>query len=132
MIRSTFLVRIAVLAVVISSAFVRPSYAEEGAVVIKISDTEPYFSPAKATVRVGEPVQWVNESQSVYSVTNDASLVQERKSASKTKSSARVFDSGFLPPGASYTFKFTAPGTYRYYGVPFEKPGMVGVITVRR
>ena len=43
-----------------------------------------------------------------------------------------AFDSGFIPPGGDYSYTFTVPGRYRYFCLPHEKAGMVGVIVVKK
>ena len=129
--------RIAMAAALIAAgvAFVRSpglAYAGEPAVVIEMNDSAPFFSPAKVTARVGEPVQWVNAGQAVHSVTTDSTLrYRDRKDTSKPRG-AKAFDSGFIPPGGNYTYTFTVPGTYRYFCLLYEKAGMIGVVTVRR
>jgi plastocyanin len=45
---------------------------------------------------------------------------------------AATFDSGFMPPGATFDYTFTVPGTYHYFCVPHEKAGMVGTIVVKK
>ena len=45
---------------------------------------------------------------------------------------AVAFDSGFIPPGGDYRYTFTVPGTYKYFCLPHEKAGMVGVIVVKK
>jgi plastocyanin len=42
-----------------------------------------------------------------------------------------VWDSGDVPTGRSYTFRFVFPGTYQYVCSYHETRGMTGTITVR-
>src|SRR2546422_3193364 len=60
----------------------------------------PFFSPANLTVKVGKTVTWVNKDTVTHTVTSDGS---------------GLFDSGFMPTGATFQFTFTAAGTYPYY-----------------
>jgi plastocyanin len=67
----------------------------------------------------------------VHSVSTAASNAQNPKDAAMPKG-AVSFDSGFIPPGGDYSYTFTVPGTYRYFCLPHEKAGMVGVIIVKK
>lgn len=58
------------------------------------------FSPSNVTVTAGTRVVWTNvDPSNQHTVTSDGGL----------------FDSGILAPGESFTFTFTAPGTYSYH-----------------
>ncbi|HVN63683.1 MAG TPA: plastocyanin/azurin family copper-binding protein [Candidatus Binataceae bacterium] len=131
------LVLAAIIAIAIATAIgisliPAPSHAaEEGTVVIKMLDDKPFYSPERATVRVGETVKWVNDGKTVHSVSDNATIASNPHDASKPHA-AKAFDSGLIPPGGSFSYVFTVPGTYRYFCLPHEKAGMVGVIVVRR
>jgi len=72
-----------------------------------------FFSPANYTVKVGTTVAWVNHDGATHTVTSkDSSL----------------FDSGNIPTGGTFSYKFTQPGTYRYYCT--IHPWMTGTIVV--
>src|SRR2546426_977128 len=73
----------------------------------------PFFSPANLTVKVGKTVTWVNKDTVTHTVTSDGSS---------------VFDSGFMPTGATFQFTFTTAGTYPYYCT--VHPFMKGTIVV--
>src|SRR5881397_3573545 len=73
----------------------------------------PFFSPANLTVKVGKTVTWVNKDTVTHTVTSDGSS---------------LFDSGFMPTGATFQFTFTAAGTYPYYCT--VHPSMKGAIVV--
>jgi plastocyanin len=62
------------------------------------SSNAQFYSPATYTVFAGTTVSWVNRDGTTHSVTSDSGL----------------FDSGPLPPGASFSYTFTQPGTYHY------------------
>jgi len=73
----------------------------------------PFFSPANLTVKVGKTVTWVNKDTVTHTVTSDGSS---------------LFDSGFMPTGATFQFTFTTAGTYAYYCT--VHPFMKGTIVV--
>ena len=108
-----------------------PAAAGPSPVEIKMGDDPAVYIPAQVTVRVGQPVEWVNSGQKVHSVTLIPTDAQNPKDVMEPKGAA-TFDSGFMPPGGTFTHTFEVPGTYRYFCVPHEKAGMVGVIIVRR
>ena len=73
------------------------------------------YSPDPVTVVIGvnNTVTWMNNDSAPHTVTaNDGS-----------------FDSGNIAPTGSFTFTFTAPGTYRYHCI--YHPWMVGTIIVK-
>jgi plastocyanin len=108
-----------------------PARAAGSPTVIKMSDNAPFYAPEKISIKVGESVQWVNDGQTVHSVSTTATNAQNAKDTSMPKG-AVAFDSGFIPPGGDYSYTFTVPGTYRYFCLPHEKAGMVGVIVVKK
>ena len=66
----------------------------------------PGFSPDTITLVMGvnNTVTWTNDDTATHTVTSD-----------NTTAGAAVFDSGNLAAGASYSYTFTAPGTYLYH-----------------
>jgi plastocyanin len=101
------------------------------AVVIKMSDKPSKFLPDKVSVKVGQTVEWVNNAKTLHSVDADPSMVQ-KSSDVVLPPGAKPFDSGFMPPGATFDYTFTLPGTYRYTCVPHEKDGMNGEVVVTK
>jgi plastocyanin len=78
------------------------------------SQTNPqFFSPANFTVKAGSTVTWVNHDGSSHTVTSQGST---------------LFDSGDVPTGGTFSYKFTQPGTYKYYCT--IHPWMTGTIVV--
>jgi plastocyanin len=73
-----------------------------------------YFEPATITVAPGTTVRWTNHGQHRHTVTSDTKL----------------FDSGELGPGESYSYTFKDPGTYRY-SCRIHPKDMRGTVTVR-
>ncbi len=108
-----------------------PARAASNPVVITMADSQPFYTPAKVAIKAGETVDWVNRGQTVHSVSTSAANAQNRADTSMPKG-AVPFDSGFIPPGGDYRYTFTVPGTYKYFCLPHEKAGMVGVIVVKK
>ena len=121
----------AIVAAVAIALLPEPAKAAGTPVVIKMADKEPFYTPAKATIKVGDTVQWVNDGETVHSVSTIVANAQKRTDTSMPKG-AQAFDSGFIPPGGDYSYTFTVPGTYKYFCLPHEKAGMVGVIVVKK
>jgi len=134
--RSRIVVRVAIVAAAAAIAAALallpdPAKAAGNPVAIKMADNQPFYRPAKVAIRVGDTVQWVNDGETVHSVSTSAANAQNRDDTSMPKG-AVAFDSGFIPPGGEYSYTFTVPGTYRYFCLPHEKAGMVGVIVVKK
>ncbi|MGH7778522.1 MAG: cupredoxin domain-containing protein [Candidatus Binataceae bacterium] len=121
----------AIIAVLALAFLPDPANAATRPIVIKMADTPAVYEPAKITVKVGEPVQWINNAKAVHSVTLVPGDAQNPKDASEP-AGAKTFDSGFMPPGGTFSYTFTVPGTYHYFCVPHEKAGMLGVVTVKK
>ncbi len=108
-----------------------PAKAATNPVVITMADSQPFYTPAKVAIKAGETVDWINRGQTVHSVSTSAANAQNPADTSMPKG-ALAFDSGFIPPGGEYRYTFTVPGTYKYFCLPHEKAGMVGVIVVKK
>ena len=99
-------------------------------IVIKMLDTPPSFTPAQVTIKAGDTVKWENVGSSVHHATDDpAAAIKPGDVANPA--GAKPFDSGFLPPGSSFTYTFTVPGTYKYVCAAHEMSGMSGEVVVR-
>ncbi len=72
------------------------------------------FGPQILAVNAGATVTWSNKDTVNHTVDSDA---------------VRVFNSGNLPAGKSYSHTFTSPGTYTYHCS--VHPGMTGTVVVR-
>ena len=134
--RRRMILRAAIVAVAVAFAAAlallpNPAKAADNPLVIKMSDKAPFYTPEKVSIKAGESVRWVNDGETVHSVSTAAANAQNPKDASLPKG-AVAFDSGFIPPGGDYSYKFTVPGTYRYFCLPHEKAGMVGYIVVKK
>lgn len=87
------------------------------------------FLPATVTVRVGDTVEWRNQTYATHTVTADPGLVRNRANVS-IPGGAQSFNSGDLNRGQSYSRTFTIAGVYRYVSLPSENSGMAGTIIV--
>ncbi|HVX02698.1 MAG TPA: plastocyanin/azurin family copper-binding protein [Nitrososphaera sp.] len=83
------------------------------------------FFPNEIRTSLGtdNKVVWKNEDSTYHSVTSDSSYVD--KINGKFDSIASI---GLIPPGQTYSFTFTAAGTYHYHCEPH--PWMHGTVTV--
>lgn len=76
------------------------------------------YLPSAVAISAGDAVVWENEDNAAHTVTyGDPQTFP-----------TPIFDSGLLPPGASYEFVFTDSGTYDYFCI--VHPWMVGQVTV--
>jgi plastocyanin len=107
------------------------SLAHAATVEVKMGDEPAVYEPATVTIKVGDTVTWTNTGKTLHSVTLVPEDAQNPASVSEPKGAA-TFDSGFMPPGAAFSYKFTIPGTYKYFCVPHEKAGMVGAVVVKK
>jgi plastocyanin len=101
------------------------------ALVIKMTDKPPMYEPTKATVKVGDTVEWVNDAKTLHSVTADPDSAQKPGDV-VLPPGAKPFDSGFMKPGDTFDYTFTVAGTYKYLCLPHEKDGMIGYVTVTK
>ena len=87
--------------------------ADAQVIVVQPADQLAWrYEPANLKVTVGTTVTWTNEGTAAVTVTSPDGL----------------FDSDQLAPGASFSVTFDAPGTFRYFCVPY--PHMKGTVTV--
>ena len=77
------------------------------------------FVPSALTIAAGDTVKWVAES-SGHTTTSGTSGVKDGK-----------WDSGIVATGNTFSFVFTAAGTYPYFCIPHWSSGMTGTITVK-
>ena len=76
--------------------------------------TNKGFGPDRITVVIGvnNTVVWTNNDSQPHTVTANGA----------------AFDSGFLAPGATFSYTFTQPGTYDYHCT--YHPWMTGTVVV--
>ena len=128
--RTAILIR--AMAVAVVAGLFAPAFALAApAVVVKMTDKPPMYQPLKVTVKVGQSVEWINNAQTLHSVTTDPDSAQKPTDVSSPPG-AKPFDSGFMKPGATFDYTFTVPGTYKYLCLPHEKDGMIGWVIVSK
>jgi len=129
-VRTAFRFAGAALAAQIFVAGAVPSIAAAKTVEVKMTDTPPKFVPLTVTIQKGDTVEWINNAASLHSVTTNPAVAQDPKDVS-APAGAKPFDSGFMTPGAKWSYTFSVPGTYKYLCLPHEKDHMIGVVVVK-
>ena len=124
-------VLLAIFSIIVLLRPASPARAAGQAVVVTMTDTPPRYVPEKLTVKVGTTVEFKNTGQVIHDVTTDPSVAQDKSDVS-IPPDAKPFDSGFIPPGQSWSYTFTVPGRYRYAWVPHEQDRMVGEVLVTK
>jgi plastocyanin len=99
------------------------------AVVVKMTDKPPKFLPLKVKIKVGQTVEWINNAETLHSITTDPDSAQLPSDVASPHG-APIIDSGFMKPGDTFDYKFTVPGSYKYLCLPHERDGMVGYVIV--
>jgi plastocyanin len=102
---------------------------EQAAVTVRMTDTLKY-EPREVTIAAGETVTWDNSSGVVHTVTADPAKAANEDHV-KLPEGGEPFDSGDIPPGATWSRTFEVPGDYRYFCIPHEMAGMVGTVHVK-
>jgi plastocyanin len=120
---------LALLATLVAIAVV-PFVAAEPPASVRMTESKT-FEPKTITVQRGETVVWKNVSDMTHSVTDVPALAVTAADAALPQN-AKEFNSGLIPPGKDYSYKFTVPGTYRYFCIPHEEAGMVGTVVVSK
>ena len=104
---------------------------EAAAVVVKMT-AEHAFIPKAITVKVGQPVEWVNaEEGGIHQVTTDPDVAADPGDVS-IPDGAEPFDSKLIKSGKSFRHQFSMPGVYKYACPPHENAGMIGQVTVTK
>jgi plastocyanin len=94
------------------------------------------FDPANITIKAGETVTWVNESDEAHTVTAYGNEIPEdatyfASGDAPTETEARdSLSEGLLQSGDTFEVTLDRPGTYEYYCIPHESSGMKGTIVV--
>ena len=86
-----------------------------------------HFHPETTYVKVGDIVEWRNQSSFTHSVNADPARFPQDVAI---PAGAAAFDSGRIPAGAIYSHAFTVPGTYKYVCLPHVDFGMTGTVVV--
>lgn len=105
--------------------------AAASTVVVKMQDNPPKFLPEKVTIKVGDTVKWDNTGKVLHTVTNKPAFAINKADVS-VPAGTKPFNSGFMTPGAKFSYKFTVAGTYKYICLPHQKEGMIGEVIVKK
>lgn len=97
--------------------------------LVTMDDTLKYY-PAELTIEKGETVTWKNESALVHTVTCDPEKAARSKNVNLPEG-AQAFDSGRMSKGDTFKYTFEQAGRYKYFCIPHEATGMIGVIIVK-
>jgi len=84
---------------------------EEGQNIVHIVNSA--FSPDSLMINVNNSVAWMNDDNTVHTVTSDR------------------FDSGDIPPGGKFKYMFDNTGTYHYHCKYHGEMGVVVVAGIR-
>ncbi len=108
-----------------------PAYEDPGPDVAATVDMTSAltFEPAGITVRVGDKVEWRNQTLLTHTVTADP-LITADASNVELPEGARPFNSAAIPAGQVFRHAFTVPGTYRYLCLPHAGQKMFGTVVV--
>jgi plastocyanin len=109
--RPLYVAAILALGMAFSGLVANPPPAAAASQQVQIANSA--FGPSALTVQVGDTVTWTNADDRPHTVTSDGG----------------AFDSGNLDEGASFSFTFTAAGTYTYRCQ--YHPEMVATIVVQ-
>lgn len=122
--------RIPVLLMLIAIAC---SPGEQG--IVSIMDGNR-FDPSTITLRVGETLSFVNDSNQAHTVTAYEDSLPDglpyfASGGFKDEESARDgVTRALIDPGESFEVSFPVPGLARYFCLPHEDQGMIGTIVV--
>jgi plastocyanin len=102
--------------------------APREAAVVEMTNALRYV-PSEIKIAVGQTVAWRNTSHFTHTVTCDPSLASDPRDV-QLPEGAEPFNSGVMRPGAVFRYTFTTPGRYKYFCIPHEYAGMVGMVDV--
>ena len=104
-----------VLLIVLSLGVLTPETAR--AATVPIQAINYIFAPQKASVAIGDTVEWTNMVQTPHTSTADDPLA--------------LWSSGHMRPGQTFQYLFNAAGTYAYECALHTRFGMFGRIVVK-
>ncbi|TIP75815.1 MAG: hypothetical protein E5X53_05380 [Mesorhizobium sp.] len=95
----------------------------------KADGSHVWFDPIGLHVKPGQTVQWVNRDRgNSHTATSYHPEIFER--VRRIPAKAKPWNSDYLLPDETFSFRFDEEGVYDYYCVPHEHAGMVGRIVV--
>ena len=101
---------------------------ESAAATIGMGDMS--FAQPEIVINAGQQVTWKNTSAVTHNVVTDAGKATNPLDV-KLPGGAQAFDSGYLQPGQSFSYRFTVPGVYKYVCTLHESGGMKGTVIVK-
>lgn len=91
-----------------------PAKSAANPVVVGISGNKaPRLSKSTINIKVGQTVEWLNNSGKVQEIVANPARAQQSSTAA-LPAGAKPFDSGYVRPDHGYQHRFTVPGVYRY------------------
>jgi plastocyanin len=87
------------------------------------------FSPSEITIRPGDTVTWVNNTDMVHTSSADPDIASSPDYV-QLPDGAEPWHSGNIEPGAEYSVTLDVPGEYIYFCYPHQEAGMIGTIIV--
>ncbi|RWM15118.1 MAG: hypothetical protein EOR73_25140 [Mesorhizobium sp.] len=95
----------------------------------KADGSHVWFDPIGLHVKPGQTVQWANRDRgNSHTATSYHPEIFER--VRRIPAKAKPWNSDYLLPDETFSFRFDEEGVYDYYCVPHEHAGMVGRIVV--
>jgi len=79
------------------------------------------FSPDNVQIQPGTTVIWRNDDNTPHTVTSGKGMNDTSK--------GKIFDSGPIAAGKTFSYKFDIAGSYDYFCIPH--PTMIGTVTVK-
>jgi len=98
--------------------------------VVNMHDDEPMYRPNSIQIVSGETIEWKNEGQLSYSVSDDPAQAGDPVDALRPPG-VRPFSSGNIMPGGRFRHTFVEPGRYRFFSPTHEADRMVGEVIVQ-
>ncbi|MFY4814542.1 cupredoxin domain-containing protein [Haloarcula sp. AONF1] len=114
----------------------RTDLQERNDAVVGMVTPDNAFAPATVTIRVGERVGWINDSEWGHTVTAYEDGIPDEAAffttgGYNTEQAARdAWPDGDLESGETYEHTFAVAGEYDYFCVPHEDE-MVGTVIVK-
>lgn len=99
--KTTLLLGLTLLGLIMLAGGCSPSQSTVQIKIAVVGDDIEEWRPVLMSVRTGGTVSWLNNGNEGHSVISDESLWSDRH----------------LPPGESFNFTFTTPGTFTYRDV---------------
>ena len=103
----------------LAAAFLFSAVAAAEGEVHEVTMSGYSFVPSTISIAPGDSVHWANTTQEVHTVTSGAGCAADG-----------LFNSGNLPPGEGFGWRFETVGEYPYFCIPHCGLGMTGTVEV--